>query len=292
MKKGVLMNKVKIITDSCCSLSPKKLQELDVDYIAMDISVNGVNYNSFDCPITDPEEFYTLLEQSESCSTSCINNFTFNEKFEKYVKEGYDVFYIGLSGGMSCTCNNAKTVAGELNEKYGKHVWVADSITGSFSIAFDVLMAKQLADEGRSAEEIFQSLDQNGLKTFAVFAPGDLKFLKKSGRINKFVANIGSVLKIVPIITSNEKGELKLLNKAIGRRRAIKFLEEFVLKYADLTTAGKMYVGHTGQKEVAEQFAEFLREHTQNKEIIVDYIDYTMGCNCGPRTISVFGFLK
>lgn len=286
------MNKVKIITDSCCSLPPQKLQELDIDYIAMDITVDGTTYNSFDCPITDPEEFYSLLEQSESCSTSCINNFAFNEKFEKYVKEGYDVFYVGLSGGMSCTCSNAKAVADELNAKYGKHVWVADSLIGSFSIGFDVLAAKKMADDGMTAQEIFKVIDQNGLKTFAVFAPGDLKFLKKSGRISKFVASIGSVLKIVPIITSNDKGELKLLNKAIGRKRAMKLLEEYVLKHADLTSPGKMYVGHTGQKEEAEQFANFLRENTKNKEIIVDYIDYTMGCNCGPRTISVFGFLK
>ncbi len=286
------MNKVKIITDSCCSLSPQRLQELDVDYIAMDITVDGVTFNSFECPITNPDEFYYNLEHSESCSTSCINNFTFNEKFEKYVKEGFDVFYIGLSGGMSCTCNNAKAVARELNAKYGNHVYVADSLTGSYSIAFDVERAKQMADDGMSAQEIYHALDQNAFKTFAVFAPGDLKFLKKSGRINKFVASIGSVLKIVPIITSNDRGELKLLNKAIGRRKAIKLLEEFVLKNADLTTPGKMYVGHTGQKEEAEQFAIFLKEHTQNKEIIVDYIDYTMGCNCGPKTISVFGFLK
>ena len=272
------MNKVKIITDSCCSLSPEKLHELDIDYIAMDITVNGDTFNSFECSIKDPEEFYSLLEQSESCSTSCINNFKFNEKFEEYVKEGYDVFYVGLSGGMSCTCNNAKQVA--------------DSLIGSFSIAFDVLEAKKMADEGRSAEEIFNAIDQNRLRTFAVFAPGDLKFLKKSGRINKFVASIGSVLKIVPIITSNDKGELKLLNKAIGRRRAMKLLEAYVLKHADLTTPGIMYVGHTGQKEEAEQFANFLKENTKNKEIIVDYIDYTMGCNCGPKTLSVFGFLK
>ncbi len=286
------MRKVKIITDSCCSLTPDQLKKMGVDYIAMDITVNGVTHNSFDYPIKDYEEFYAELEKAESCSTSCINNFNFEEMFEKYLKEDFDVFYVGLSGGMSCTNNNAKKAAEELNERYGKRVFVADSLTGSYAISFDVEKAKQMADEGKSAQEIFDAIDNNGLKTFAIFAPGDLKFLRKSGRINKFVASIGTMLKLVPVITANEKGELKLFSKSIGRRKALSTIEHYILQHADLESPGKMIVGHTGQKEEAEQLAAFLKEHTKNKEIIVDYIDYTMGCNCGPRTLSVFGFLK
>ncbi len=286
------MNKVKVITDSCCSLTPQQLEKLGVDYVSMDITVNGVTHNSFDYPIKDYEEFYEVLEKAESCSTSCINTFTFEEIFEKYVKEGFDVFYVGLSGGMSCTNNNAIKAAEEVNERHGKHVWVADSLTGSYTIAFDVEKAKQMADEGKSAQEIFDAIHNNGLKTFAIFAPGDLKFLRKSGRISKFVASIGSMLKIVPVITANDKGELKLFSKSIGRKKALATIQNFCLQHADLESEGKMIVGHTGQKAEAEQLAEFLRQHTKNKQISVEYIDYTMGCNCGPKTLSVFGFLK
>ncbi len=286
------MNKVKVITDGCCSLTPERLKELDIELLSMDITVNGETRSSLNYPITDPEEFYKILEESESCSTSCINNYTFEETFEKYLKLGFDVFYIGLSGGMSCTNNNAKIVAEELNKKYGKRVWIADSLTGSYAISFSVEAAKQMADEGKSAEEIHKALDKNGIKSFAIFAPGDLKFLRKSGRINKFAASVGTMLKIVPVITANEKGELKLHIKSIGRKKAISTIENYILENADLTSPGKMYIGHTGQKEEAEQLAKFLKENTKNKEITVDYIDYTMGCNCGPKTIAVFGFLK
>ena len=286
------MNKIKIITDSCCSLTKEQLENLGVDFLAMDITVDGETFNSFNPPISDPEEFYLRLEKSESCSTSCINIFLFQEIFEKYVKQGYDVFYIGLSGGMSCTNNNAKVAADEINKTYGKHVWVADSLSESFAIAYDVIMAKRLADEGKSAQQIFEALDRNGLKTFAIFAPGDLKFLKRSGRISKFVASVGSMLKLVPVITANEKGELKLFSKAIGRKKALATIKTFLLENAELKSAGRIYIGHTGQKEEAEEMAAFLRANSTNKEIVIDFIDYTMGCNCGPKTLSVFGFLK
>lgn len=286
------MNKVKIITDSCCSFSPEELKALDIDYIAMDITVNGKTVNSFEAPEKDPEVFYAQLEKAEHCSTSCINTFAFAELFEKYVSAGYDVFYIGLSGGMSCTNNNAKLAAAEVNEKHGERVFVGDSLTGSYGIALMLLAAKRLAEEGKSAKQIYQALDKNGLRTYSIFIPGDLKFLRRSGRISRFAASIGSMLKITPVITVNEKGELKLFSKSLGRKKALEVIKKFILDNADLTSADKVYIGHTGQKQEAEDLAAFMKEHSQNKDISIGYIDYTMGCNCGPKTLAIFGFLK
>ena len=56
--------------------------------------------------------------------------------------------------------------------------------------------------------------------------------------------------------------------------------------------ADKVYIGHTGQEEEAQNLAKFVRENFPNKDVVVDFIDYTMGCNCGPKTIAIFGFLK
>lgn len=292
MKRRIKMNKVKIITDSCCSLSPLQLKNLDMDYLSMEISVNDEHHNSFNYPEKDPLKFYETLEKSQKCSTSCINTFQFTEKFEEYVKKGFDVFYIGLSGGLSSTYSNAKSAEKELNEKYGQHVWVADSQTGSFGIALMLEQAKKMADEGKTAQEIFGAIDKNNLKTYSIFAPGDLHFLRRSGRISKFVASVGSMLKIVPVIQADNKGELKLFSKSIGRKKALSVIKNFILEKGDLTSPQKIYIGHSGQIEEAKELAQFLKENTQNKDIEIGFIDYTMGCNCGPKTLAVFGFLK
>ena len=64
------MNKVKIIADSCSSLTPSELKLLDVDYVQMSIVVNGEAYNAFDNEFDNPQEFYKMLEKTEKCSTS------------------------------------------------------------------------------------------------------------------------------------------------------------------------------------------------------------------------------
>lgn len=286
------MDSVKIITDSCCSLSAEKLKELDIDYVQMSFTVNNESFEGFEHPIKDGQKFYDELAKSKNCSTSCVNPHTFSAVFEKYVKLGFDVVYIGISGGLSATYNNALISAKEVNSACGQHVWVANSLSGSYGIALMLEYAVKLRNSGKSAEEIFNLIDRNSMKVFAVFVPSDLKFLNRSGRINKFVASIGTLLKVTPVIISNDNGELKLFAKCIGRKKALKTIQNFILENACLDNEDRIYIGHTGVKEEAEEFAEFIKANSDIKDVVVDIIDYTMGCNCGPYTLAVFGKLK
>lgn len=281
------MNSVKIITDSCCSLSAEKLKELDIDYVQMSFTVNNESFEGFEHPIKDGQKFYDELAKSKNCSTSCVNPHTFSAVFEKYVKLGFDVVYIGISGGLSATYNNALISAKEINSTCGQHVWVANSLSGSYGIALMLEYAVKLRNSGKSAEKIFNLIDRNGMNVFAVFVPSDLKFLNRSGRINKFVASIGTLLKVTPVIISNDNGELKLFAKCIGRKKALKTIQNFILEKACLDNENRIYIGHTGVKEEAEEFAEFLKSNSAIKDVTVDIIDYTMGCNCGPYTLSL-----
>ncbi len=286
------MNKVKIIADSCSSLTPSELKMLDVDFVQMSFVVNGEAYNAFDNDFDNPQEFYKMLEKTEKCSTSCVNTQTYLEKFSEYVNNGYDVVYTGLSGGMSSSINNAKLVAAELNKQNGEHVWVVDSLTGSFGIAMLINKAVELRNNQKSAKQIFEELEKIKYKKLPIFVPGDLQFLMRSGRINRFIASIGSLLKISPILSADEQGVLKMVEKCLGYKKAIRSLQNMILSKADLDTAETIYIGHTGKEAEAKEFAEFLKGVTKNKEIKIGYIDYTMGCSCGPNTLAIFVSLK
>lgn len=208
------------------------------------------------------------------------------------LRQNFDVVYIGISGGISATYGNALLSAEEINKKFGRRAWVADSLSGSYAIALMLEYAVKLRNEGKTAEEIFNAIDKNRTRMFAVFVPSDLKFLNRSGRINKFIASIGTLLKVTPVIMANDRGELKLLAKCIGRKKAIRTLQNFILEKGCLSGEDKIYIGHTGVKQDAEEFAELLKENTDIEDVVVDTIDYTMGCNCGPYTLAAFGRLK
>lgn len=285
------MNKVKIIADTCCSLTSSQLKNMDVDFVQMSIVINGEAFNAFEHPISDFCEFYKKLEKVEKCSTSCVNTQTYLDKFNEYVALGYDVVYIGLSSGMSSSLNNAKLAAAELNTK-GERVFVVDSLSGSYGIAMLVNSAVKKRDAGLNAKQIADDLNQEKTKKLPLFIPGDLQFLMRSGRINRFVASIGSLIKLAPILSADSDGVLKMVAKCLGYKMAAKSLQNMITTKADLTTPETIYVGHTGKEAEAKEFAEFLKGVTQNKNIVVGYIDYTMGCSCGPNTLAIFVSLK
>ncbi|MCI8555632.1 MAG: DegV family protein [Clostridia bacterium] len=281
-------NKVKIITDTCCSLTKDRLEKMGVDYLQNTFMLEEKLFIGFDAFEESNEQFFENLKNVKNISTGCVNIQDAIDLFEKYAAEGVDVVYIGLSSGLSSSYNNVRLAADEINEKYGKKIWVADSLTGGNGLGKVVQEGVRLANEGKSAEEIFNILDKNGLKIISLFVPGDLIYLCRLGRLNKVVAGIGSLLKLSPIIAADENGKLKVLAKTIGRKKALATLKEYLLKNADLEKEETIFIGHTNQLQEAKELEKFINDNMKNKTVEIDYIDRTMGCHCGPETIAIF----
>lgn len=287
MKKEKTMA-VKIITDTCCSLSKEELKKLGVDFVQMSILIDDQYFDAFDCPINNPDEFYQLIKSANKVSTGCVNVQTFTEIFEKYAHMGDDVVYVGLSSGLSSTYSNAVVAADYVNRTCGKHIWVADSRTGGFAIAKMIKCALKMTFENKSAQEIYQAINNNGINTLTYFIPCDLQFLAKCGRLNKIVATFGSAFKIAPTLSTDAEGKLKLINNSIGRKKAMKNLTRLLEDKMELDREERVYIGHTGQYAEAEELSKIIKEIAPNKTVEVGYIDYTLACCCGPETLAVF----
>ncbi len=287
-----MQNKIKIITDTCSSLTKEDLNSLNVDFVETNFMIDNELYNGYDEFKENDEEFYNRLKNVKNVSTGCVNVQAYTEVFTKYVTAGYDVVFIGLSGGLSSSFSNACMSADELNEKYGKHIYVANSLTGSFGIAKMVECAVNMANENHSAEEIYNRLNNNGLNVLSIFVPGSLTFLTKSGRINKIVASVGNLLHIVPIISTDSNGKLKMIAKSLGKKKALNSIKTILLEQTDLDSTETIYIGHTNQLQEAEELKEFILNNTTNKKVVIGYIDRTMGCHCGPNTLAVFATSK
>lgn len=285
------MNKIKIVTDSCCSLTKAELDILGVDCAETSVMIDDELFYAFDPKISDPEKYYETIKDAKKISTGCVNVQSFTDIFEKYAHLGYDVVYVGLSSGLSSTYDNAVHAAENVNKTCGKHIWVADSLTGSFSIAYMIEEALKMVAQNKTAEEICAALDKNGLRTQCYFMPSDLNFLSRCGRLNKVVATVGTLLKIAPTLM-NSDGKLKMMSKTLGRKKAFKALEALLLEKMDTQRPEKIFIGHTGQLAEAEELKAFLEQNTKNKTFSIGYIDYTMGASCGPQTLAVFITLK
>lgn len=116
----------------------------------------------------------------------------------KGMKENQEeVIFIGISSEMSTTCNVMRLVKEEL--EYDR-MFIIDSRNLSTGIGLQVLRAAQLAQEGRSAEEIVKEIEEARDKVRASFVVERLDYLAMGGRCSTVTALLGGKLNLKPRI--------------------------------------------------------------------------------------------
>ena len=110
------MNNYVIFTDSSCDLSQEMLKSRGVysSSLSFKFDDNEKIYSNNDMPIKD---FYNKMREGGVAKTSAVNSETFAIEFEKLLREGKDILYIGFSSGLSTTFNSARLAANQLSAK-------------------------------------------------------------------------------------------------------------------------------------------------------------------------------
>ena len=118
--------------------------------------------------------------------------------WDEILKEYEELVYIPISSGLSGSCSTAMAMA--QNDDYDGKVFVVDNGRVSTPMKQSVLDAIELLNEGCSANEIKNRLEDAKGKMGIFVAVDDLKYLKKGGRISSSVALVGGMLKVKPIL--------------------------------------------------------------------------------------------
>lgn len=282
------MSKLVIFCDSCSSITKEDALRLDVKVIPMNFEMEGVEINPLSDDVIDIEEFYNKLEDKVYCKTSCVNPGTYMELFKPYLEEGKDILFISLSSGLSSSFNNAVVAKNALSEEYENKVEIIDSLTGSLGIQFAINEAVKMRDEGKGIEEITEKIQNNGLNIDSLFTIGSLDHLRRGGRLSRVSSLLGTLLHINPIITASKEGRLVEDSKHRGRKKAINELIKRVIENAKAKS--KVLIGYTNCKDEANYMKECIEK--EDFDVSIGYIDHTMGCHCGPKTLAVFYMKK
>ena len=149
----------------------------------------------------------------------------FKAIYDALAEEGAtDVISIHISEALSAMVNVARAAA---QETVSAVIHVIDGHQLSLGTGFLVEKAAELAASGLKVKEILDELNSQ-MKRSHVFAALDtLEFLKRSGRMNRWVSNIGSLLQIKPILTMHDglPGNEKVRTREKALRRVVEMLE-------------------------------------------------------------------
>ena len=279
---------IRIITDSASDIYQSEAKQMNIDVLPLKTIFGTEDY--LDGVNLSHEEFYhKLIESDVLPTTSQISPFDYEEKFRAAVDQGDDVVCITLSSKLSGCYQSATMAAAE----FPGRVVVVDSLNVAVAERCIVNLALQARDEGKSAQEIADLLNQekNNLRLIALL--DTLEYLKKGGRISPTVALAGTLLSIKPVIAV-EDGEVAILGKARGSKNGSNMLMTQVEKYG-IDFSKPYCLAYTGlsdallKKYIADSASLY---EGKTDHLPIHTIGSTIGTHVGPGAIAVAFFGK
>lgn len=281
--------RVKIITDSACDITQREAQELGITVMPLKTVIDGVEY--LDGVTISTEEFYEKLETCrELPTTSQLVPAEFEDVLRPFVEGGCEAVVVTLAGELSGTVQSARIAA----ENVGHGVWVVDS--GNVTVGQGILIryAVRLRDEGLSAGEIAERLEEAKGRIRLLARVDTLEYLMRGGRLSRSAAIAGTILNIKPVLSVKD-GEIIVLGKARGSRQANNMLTEYIARSGGVDFSMPVMLAYSGTDDA------LLRGYIENsralweghlKDLPVTMIGSTISTHAGPGAIAVAFFSR
>ena len=271
---------VKIIIDSTvdtsaatrgkCTIVPLTVRFGDTEY------TDGVT-------ISHQEFYQKLVSSKELPTTSQPTPDAFAQEYQKVVDAGDTAVVLTIASKLSGTYQSATIAAMDFPEQ----IFVVDSRNATIGSGILAELAVQLAEEGKTAKEIFDTLlaQREKVRLFAMV--DTLEYLKKGGRVSKTVAFAGELLSIKPLIQVLD-GKIEMAGKARGSRQANAMLQKQVETIGvDLTLP--YILGYTGtESTLLEKFIAESGDLWTNADTTI--IGSAIGTHAGPGAFATAFF--
>ena len=279
---------VKIVTDTSANLPADIIAQHGITVLAFQYSVNGqpVEYNA-DWN-EDGKRFFDAMRAGAEVNTSLVNMGRFMDCFSGMLENGDDIVYVALSGGVSGTYNASVMAAEELRESYPQRTIVCfDTYGAGLGEGLMALEAAEMAEAGKSAQEISDYLYARRPNMCQYFSVGDLKYLQRTGRVSLATAIVGNMLGIKPVLIGDETGHIVAYAKERGTKRV---LQHLINKYNELVEdkSTRIAISHADEPQLAEQLLSMLRENGCSGECITSMWEPVTGSHVGPGSIALF----
>ena len=283
--------KTAIVTDSNSGITQSEAEKLGVTVIPMPVLIDGNLY--YEDLTLSQEQFYEKLKSDANVSTSQPNPIDVGEIWSKVLKDYDSIICIPMSSGLSETCHTLSHYA-ESEEQYKGKVFVVDNQRISITQRQSVYDALKMANEGKSAQEIYDYLMKTKMQSSIYIMVATLKYLKKGGRLTPAAAAIGTFLKIKPVLQiQGEKLDQYAKVRKVSDAKAVMIKavkHDLETRFADLRKQGKIVLSlaHTQNTEEIEKFKQEVLEEFPDLEVtFIDPLSLSVSCHIGPGALAI-----
>ncbi|MCR5278292.1 MAG: DegV family protein [Lachnospiraceae bacterium] len=281
------MSKVAVITDSNSGITQEQGKALGITVLPMPFMFDEVEFFE-DINLTQ-DGFYEKLEGNCKVSTSQPSPEAVMNAWDEALKTHDEVVYIPMSSGLSSSYRTALM----LSEDYEDKVEVINNQRISVTQRQSVLDAIKLANDGLSAKEIREKLEDDKFNSSIYISLDTLEYLKKGGRLTPAVAMLGQLLKIKPVLQiQGEKldafAKVRTLSQA--KHCMLTQMEKDVTERFGCPASGKgmhIMVAHTRIPAEAEIFLNEIKERFPEADFYCDNLSLSVSCHIGPGALAI-----
>lgn len=268
---------IKIVTDSTCDLPESMTARYGITVVPLYINFGERAY--LDGVELSQKEFYQQLQNyNEFPTTAAPGPEKFRRTYEKLVTTGAtEILSIHVSAGLSTTVNHAQLAAKEITEI---PITVLDSKQLSLGIGFLAVRAAKAAAGGHSIREIMTLLTAQIRRTHFFAVLDTLEFLRRSGRVHRLTASLGTVLQIKPVLKLQD-GHITF-EKVRTRKQALKRLLDLV---ADLMPLEQVAIVHSHALARAEELRQQALHLLPGDDILTLDVSPIIGTHVGPGAV-------
>ena len=274
--------KTAVMTDTNSGMSVSMGKDAGIFVLPMPVIIEDVCYMEQES--VSHADVYAAMREGREFSTTQPSPGDMMELWDEILKQGYDeVIYLPMSSGLSGSCQSAIQFAKEYEGK----VQVADNHRISVTLFESVLDAKAMADEGMSALQIKQRLEQNAYESSIYITVNSLEYLKKSGRVTAAGAMIASVLNLKPVLTiQGEKldafAKIRGMNPAM--KRMLEACEQDLKERFAKVPKENIHIGVAGtfeHEEDAKKWEDQVREYFPGYFVRYLPLSCSIACHVG-----------
>ena len=283
------MNNYVIVSDATLDLPVSIIDEFSIKIIPMGVNIDNVEYSHYpderELPI---EEFYGKLKNGAVSHTTQITPALFINYFEEILRQGLDIIYIAFSSGLSGTYNTSQIVLRDLVDEFpDRKIYTVDSLCASIGEGLLVLNAAVQKQNGMEIDELKEWLEQNKRLSRHWFTVKDLYYLKRGGRLSSIEAFVGTALKIRPVLSMDDTGNLVVITKIRGIRAEIDFLAAKMEAEGVNLASQTVIIGHGDDIQQAQELERLLRNKNLVKDVIISKIGPIIGTHTGPGMLAL-----
>lgn len=277
-----MANKIKIVADSVCDLSPEIQAKYDIEIHPFIVNLGDDSFrDGVDINTSDIYNYYKST--GKVSKTAASSPAEYQDLFKKWTDAGYDVLFFTISSGFSAAYNNACLAAEDM-----ENVYLIESANLSTGILLEIMAAGDMIESGMEAKQIAEEVRKLVPKVRASFVIDTLEFLWKGGRCSGVTALGANLLKLKPCI---EVVDGKMVVGKKYRGNIDKVVPQYIkdrLEASPKVVKRRAFITHTfTDMKVVDEAVKQVKATGKFDEVLTTQAGCTIYTHCGPNTLGV-----